>query len=104
MRKKQYEGMDWGSVLAYVLEVEREHKCTVRFTLERGVGVFFERWQVRCTVGAPVLVAPGQTWSHTEYCFVPSHDHPTLEGACWYLLFLCDNRAGQDLYKQEQFA
>ena len=104
MRKKQYEGMDWGSVLSYVNEVEREHNCTVRFTIERGVGMFFERLMVSCRVGAPVLVAPGETWSHTERCYVPSSDHPTIEGACWYLLFLCDARAGAELYKQSQFA
>lgn len=104
MRKKSHEGMDWGSVLAYVGEVEKAHQLTVRFVIERGVGMFFERLLVKCEVGAPVLVAPGETWKHVEHCYVPSYDHPTLEGACWYLLFLCDARAGADLYKQTQFA
>lgn len=96
------EGPDWYDVSEYISQIEQMHGVTLSIRMTHA----FERltciMRVEVRGNAPVLVGDGQVYQFDGVEHFPHHEHKTLEGLVYRLLWDLDLDAAKLLWKQRE--
>lgn len=94
------EGPDWEDIGAFMRAVDELHGTTTGIAMAADGALYSSALRVVVTIGAPHLVAPGQSWRAEFTGTFPCVQHRTIEGLVYNLLHRADAEAGRTLWKQ----